>query len=475
MNESQQNGIQEKNTFDVYGAHFQYKVLKELIENEEFALMLFDIMKKDYFTTTSKQWLAENILGYIEKYKKCPTYSVLVANISEYETDPTYKEKIVSDLDTVKKVENSSDKKFVCEKATEFCRRQNMKEAIFSAVQILKTNSNDTIDKIRTLINDAAIAGTSPNLGLDLLEDIDYIFENTKRVTVPTGWGPIDEALGGGLGLGELGIIMAPANAGKTFLLCNIAAYNIMNGKNVVFYTMETTDISVGTRIAAYITDYEINALREDGDTKIKRHAKEILKEKITGSIKIKKYPAKIPTANTFYSHLNQLDIRGWKPDLIIIDYADLMKGFSGSSGAESYFFVKRLYEELKGLGDELKCRVWSATQVQVGAYDKDIITMDEASDGSSKSHTADIMLSFSRREIDKQQGTGRFYIAKARDVEAAVAFPAIVNLPKGKIIAQERDSNLAIRQSIRQNGIDDSVKDKLRAVLNKGKSNHGS
>ncbi len=464
MNESTQSGI--SSNFDLYGAYFQYKALKELIENDNFALMIFDIMKKEYFTTTSKQWLAENILNYIEKYKKTPTYDAIAILIKEFQCDDTFKEKIISDFGTIKKTDNKTDKAFICEKATDFCRRQNMKEAVFEAVQILKSNTSDAIDKIRQTINDAAIAGTSPSLGLDYVNDLEFLFDNIERVTIPTGWGPIDEALGGGLGLGELGIIMAPANAGKTFLLCNIAAYNILHGKTVVFFTMETTDISVGTRITSYITEYEINDLREKENTQLRDKALDIVRKQVTGRLFIKKYPAKFPTISTLYSYLQQLEIRDIRPDLIIVDYADLMKGFSGSSGAESYFFVKRLYEELKGLADEWKSRIWSASQVKSDSYEDEIITMNKASDGSSKSHAADIMLSFSRRESDKQIGSGRFYIAKGRDVEAAVMFPAIVNFPKGKIIAQERDSNLAIRQSIRQNGVDDNVREKLKAIL---------
>ena len=458
--------------FDRFGRSFQLRILHELIENHDFAMAVFDIIKKEYFSSHSLQWLLETIIKHVNEYRETPSYDAIALHIREFECEDVIREKIIEDFSTIKKIqfEKVSDKKMVCDRALEFCRSQNMKETLMECAGIMKQDFEDKIDKVFQKVSKAALAGTTPSLGINYLEDLDYMMDNTKRVCAPTGWDPIDVVLGGGLGMGELGVIMAPPNAGKTFLLCNIAAYNILHENNVVFYTMETTDTTVGVRIAAYISDYEINDIRT-GDSEFKGKIKDIIKSKVTGNIIIKQYPARIPSANTFRAHLQLLELRGFVPDVIIIDYADLMKGFSGDSGAASYLFVKNLYEELKGLGQELKTRVWTATQVKTDAFQGDIITLGDAAEGSSKSHVADVMLSFSRKEEDKQQGSGRFYIAKGRDVEASVIFPAIVNLPKGKIVALERNSNHKFFQSVNDNTIQTKTRDKLRTILERNKT----
>ena len=452
-------------SFDEFGRIFQLKIIRELLQDKDYIIMMLDVLRKEYFTTTSLRWLCEEILKYFHEYKDIPTKDTIALKIKELE-ESKLRQDVTNDLHTILKIERKNYK-FVRDKSFDFCKRQNMKEALTECIGFLKSDVNNSMEKIRKTINEASIVGLSADLGLDYSEDIELRYLDIQKKTIPTGFRPIDEVLGGGLGVGELGIIMAPAGTGKTFVLCNIAAYNLMNGKNVVFYTLETSDKVIGLRIDAYIADVAIRDIIDKQE-----EVKSIIKEKVTGKLIIKEYPTKFPTINTFYSHLQLLEAKDVKPDLIIIDYADLIKGYASSGGgAESYFLVKELYEELKGMAQRLKVPLWSCTQVKVGAFDDAIISKDQAAEGSSKSHVTDVMISFSRTEKDKQAGANaaRFYIAKSRTEEDGIIFPAIVDFIKGKITVMERTKGSAlVMNSIRNNAREKENRAKIKELLRK-------
>ena len=143
-----------------------------------------------------------------------------------------------------------------------------MEEALQSSIDMLQNDTKEAVEDIRQLITDASIAGITTDAGIDYVKDVDLVLEHVKRETVPTGWKPIDDALGGGLGKGELGIIMAPAGVGKSFLLGCITAHNIQRGENVIHYTLENSDSIVGVRLTANICDAQISDIEEGFDKK---------------------------------------------------------------------------------------------------------------------------------------------------------------------------------------------------------------
>ena len=455
----------DKITLDKFGRNFQLKVLREMIENRDFAISIFDILKTEYFNTFSLQWICKQIIEYVEEYKQSPTKNVLVIKIKEEENDDL-KEKFATDLATVFTIERD-DFQFVRDKSLDFCRRQNMKEALKQCTDLIREDVKDAIDKIRETIDSAAVAGLTADIGVDYLKDVDYRMSAPSRDCIPTGWQPVDEALEGGLGRGELGIIMAPAGRGKTFLMCNIAAYNILNGKIVIFYTLETTELVIGARIDAYITDILISEVKDNQDK-----VKQILEEKVTGRLIIKKYPAKSPTITTFLSHLRFLETRNIRPDLIILDYADLIKVHHAKNNeytTNTYFTAKETYDELKGIAGTFNTPVWSASQVKVDAFEEDIITSDRAAEASSKTHDPDVILTFSRTLKDKDSNTGRLYIAKGRAVADSIVFPVLVNLPKGRLTVLPSDKkSMDLIGNMKDNGMSDNLRAKLRSKLNK-------
>jgi len=425
-------------SIQMYGRSFQINTITEMIWDSEFTISLLDVISKEYFTSLSLQFLCSEIVSHAIKYKESPSLEVLVHKVKELDRN-AFTDTLTVDLGSIKK-NKRKDSQFTKDKALDFCRKQNMKEALQSSIDMLQNDTKEAVEDIRQLITDASIAGITTDAGIDYVKDVDLVLEHVKRETVPTGWKPIDDALGGGLGKGELGIIMAPAGVGKSFLLGCITAHNIQRGENVIHYTLENSDSIVGVRLTANICDAQISDIEEGFD---KKKLKDIIVDKVKGRLIIKQYSSVSATMNTFYSHIQLLEMKKFKPTLIVLDYADLIKGYrSSGGGSESYFLGKNLYQDLRRMAGELKIPIWSATQTKVSAYNEDIITLDQAAESSGKGHEADVMISFSRTDRDKQAGTGRFYIAKSRTSADAIQFPAVVNFSKGMITALPPDEN---------------------------------
>ena len=162
--------------------------------------------------------------------------------------------------------------------------------------------------------------GTSNDLGYDYMKDFELRFEERARNPVTTGWEPIDEISKGGLGKGELGVVIAPTGAGKSMVLVHLGSKALQEGKNVVHYTLELADTVVAGRYDSCITGYHLNDLRS-----FKEQIFDDLGN-LPGKLIVKEYPTRSATIQTLKNHVEKMKNSGFEPDMIIVDYADLLK-----------------------------------------------------------------------------------------------------------------------------------------------------
>ena len=414
-------------TFKTYGYSFQIKLLAALFKDKGFLQQISDILDSSYFESDSNKWISNTIIEYFTEYKSSPTLEVMKVRVDTVDNE-VLKTGIVDTLKEIMKHLDAEDMDFVKDETIKFCKNQKLKSAIMESVNLLQQGNYDGI-KLR--IDDAMKAGADRDIGHEYMSMIDDRFSETTRKTVPTGWDVIDDLMDGGLGPGELGVFVAPAGIGKSWALVNAAANAVRAGKTVVQYTLELSGAYVGLRFDSVFTGIAAQNLKYYQDN---------IKEKIAeleGDLVIKYYPTKTATVNTLKAHLDRCTMMSKKPDLIIVDYADLLRG----AGKEIRHELGNIYEDLRGLAGEYDIPVWTASQANRSALEDDVIGAEKIAESYAKIMTADFVLSLSRKIEDKIAGTGRWHVIKNRFGPDGITFPSKMNMSNGQIQIYEETS----------------------------------
>jgi replicative DNA helicase len=325
----------------------------------------------------------------------------------------------------------SPDLDFIQDKALDFFKNQTLKSAIVQSVEIMETKGD--FEQIKRLVDDALNAGTERNIGHEYVEHIEDRYSETARSTVETGWEVIDELTQGGLGGGELGVIVAPAGVGKTWVLAAIGANAMKRGKHIVHYSLELNESYVGLRYDSIFTGI--------ANQNLKYHKDDVITEmeKLKGDLVIKYYPTKSASVNTLSAHLKRITTLGTEVDMVVVDYADILKDTGNSR--EVRHALGNIYEDLRGLAGEFQIPVWTASQANRSALDEDVIEATKVSESYQKIMTADFVMSLSRKVEDKIGNTGRFHVIKNRFGPDGMTFPAKVNTNTGKMEIYEGNS----------------------------------
>ena len=422
--------MSDKNTLIQFGHKFQTKIISSLLGDKVFLQTICDILEPEYFDSDSNKWISQTIRDYFFEYKTSPTLEVMKVKIDELEND-ILKVAVVNDLKESWRLIQSTDLKFVQEQTLEFCRNQVIKAAIMGSVDLLEVGQ---YDEIKQMVDAAMNAGTERDLGHDYIVGIEERLQKSTRDTVKTGWDPIDEVMDGGLGAGELGVVVAPAGIGKTWCLQSMGASAVKNGLNVVHYTLELNAQYVGLRYDTIVSGQPTGNLQ---------YYKEEVQQKISklkGELIIKYYPTRTASVNTLTAHLQQCEMRGIKPDLVIVDYADIMK--STQHFNEKRHQLGHIYEELRGMAGEFDIPVWTASQANRSALEEDVIDATKVAEAYSKVMIADFVVSVSRKVEDKIANTGRFHVIKNRFGFDGVTYPSQINTNVGKIEVFESTSS---------------------------------
>ena len=214
-------------TLTQFGTSFQSKIIASLILDIKFIQTINDILSPEMFDSDSNKWLVKSIREYFYEYKKQHTLEVLKYKIEEID-DEILKVSVVDKLRDAWKNIEATDLEFVQKKTLDFCKNQALKQAILQSVDLFE---NQDYDGIKSIVDDAMKVGTTRDLGQDYISSLDLRLEGSTRTTTKTPWDVINEIMDGGLGTGELGVIVAPAGIGKSWALQCIGANGLKKGK----------------------------------------------------------------------------------------------------------------------------------------------------------------------------------------------------------------------------------------------------
>ena len=433
--------IQDK--FTQYGKTFQIKTISALLKDKAFIQQIYDILIPEYFDSESLIWIVKVIMEYYPKYKAVPTLDVFKVRTLEL-TNDTLKISIVESLKDILHHIGSEDLDFVKEESLNFCKNQCIKKAIIESVDLLKSGEYDLIKKN---IDTAMKSGASQDIGLEYLKDVKTRYDESARITVPTPWPCFNDLVDGGLGKGELIIFVAGPGAGKSTTMINVGSHLLKHGKVVLHYTMELSEPYVAQRYDSVVTGIPTVNLKYNLD--------EVEHElgKITGNLILKYFPTKTASVNTLKSHLDKLLIQGIKPDVIIVDYADLLR--AAKSKDKLHEELETTYEDLRGLAGEYQVPVVTASQANRSSVESDIITSDQVASSFSKIMIGDIIVSLARKTTDKLAGTGRVHFIKNRFGPDGLTLPSKLNMSNGRI---EMFQETSIQGRETRNSMDEDV-----------------
>ena len=385
-----------------YGTAFQVKVLSSLLTHKEFLVNIYDILSDEYFDNQAHKWIIKEIMKSYDKYHTVPSMDVLKVELQKIDNDVLQ----VSINEQLRAAYQASDEdlEYVQEEFSNFCKNQQLKKALLTSVDFL--NAGD-YDSIRQMIDNALKAGQDKNVGHEYIKDIESRYREDDRHPIATPWDKINELLQGGLGSGDFGLIFGNPGGGKSWSLVALGGYAVKLGYNVLHYTLELGESYVGKRYDAFFTNISVNVIDRNKD-KVEKAI-----ETLEGQLIIKEFPTGQATIHTLKSHIQKVTDQGMKPDLIIIDYVDLMG--TKKRTADRKGEIDDIYISTKGLARELKVPIWSVSQVNRAGAKDDIIEGDKAAGSYDKIMITDVAISLSRKRKDKVDGTGRFHIMKNR------------------------------------------------------------
>jgi replicative DNA helicase len=389
-------------SLDQYGHNFQIKVISVLLTNKEFLTNIHDVISEEYFSNQAHKWVIKEILKYYDKYHTTPSMDVLKVELKKV-TNEVLK---VSIREQLREAYEASDEdlNYVREEFATFCKNQQLKSALLNSVDLLKAGDYDSI---KFMIENALKSGQDKNVGHEYNKDVESRYREDHRTVIPTPWEKINDLLQGGLGNGDFGLIFGNPGGGKSWTLVALGGYAVRLGYNVIHYTLELGEAYVGRRYDAFFTNIPVDQV-----TKNRNKVEEIITG-LPGELIIKEFPTGKATINTIESHIKKVTDLGIKPDLVIIDYVDLLSTKKRTVDRKGE--IDDIYISTKGLARELNIPIWSVSQVNRAGAKDDIVEGDKAAGSYDKIMITDVCISLSRKRKDKVNGTGRFHFMKNR------------------------------------------------------------
>lgn len=427
----------EVNNLEKFGADFQIKCVSALLTDRAFMERVADILSPDYFEHSAHRWIVKEAAKYFIKYKELPTPTVLKVEVEKIEVEELMTS-LTDALKTVYTHKSDTDIVYIKEEFLEFCKNQKLRNAVIKSAEYLERGE---FEKIKEIIDDALKAGMERNIGHDYFNEIDHRMSEMARSCVKTHWEPLDDLMDGGLGKGELGFIVGPSGSGKSWLLARLGAEAMRQGKNVLHFTMELNENYVGLRYDACFTGIPFQEIRDHIDIVKKRI------NDVKGKLFIKYFPTKTVSPATLKLHVERLQlVTGIKIDMIIVDYADLLRPLVLDKNANTYLEAGSVYEELRGVAGEFQIPVWSASQANRSAHESDKVGAENVADSYKKVMTGDFIISLSRTTEDKSagangDGTARIHVIKNRFGCDGLTFPCKFNTSTGNLIMFEPKS----------------------------------
>lgn len=380
-------------------------VLTNLLENDEYARKVIPFLKTAYFTQNSTKLIYKNFIEYYSNYNVAPTHEALGHEISN---DDSLTESEFDDVvDTIEILEQDKppNMQWLLDTTEKFCQDQALTNAIRESISIIDgEDEKQTLTKhaLPDLLKDALSVSFDTHIGHDYFEDAKERFEfySLDLARLPFNLKMFDLVTNGGVPDKTLNIVMAGPNVGKTLLLIHLASTYLMQGKNVLYITMEMAEEAISNRVDANLFDMTVKNVENCSKDTFFTNIKD-LRKKTQGTLIVKEYPTSSAHVGHFGQLLQELRLKkNFKPDVIMVDYIGIMASSRVKlANTNSYFYVKAIAEELRGLAVQHKVPLWTATQTNRGGSTDTDVDMTDTAESFGLPATADFMVAVIRTD----------------------------------------------------------------------------
>jgi replicative DNA helicase len=371
-------------------------ILKNLIYNEDFVRKILPYLKCEYFQDYSQKVVFEEIQEFFSSYNQLPTKDAIEIEI-ENRTDLT-EESFKNCLAIISGLDYESVEFEWLNKTTEkWCKDRAIYLALMEAINIADGgDSKRNRDAIPSILQEALSVSFDTHIGHDYIEDVEarYEFYHKKDLKISFDIDYLNRITGGGLSPKTLNLFVAPPGVGKSLFLCHFSASTLLQGKNVLYITLEMAEERIAERIDANLLDVSVQDVSKLSKDQFFSKTNQ-LSRKTQGKLIIKEYPPGTASANHFRVLLKELEMKkNFVPDAIVIDYLNLCSSSRyKTSTSNSYTYVKSIAEELRGLGVEYNIPTVSAVQFNREGSSTSDSSMENVSDSYGIAFTADILL----------------------------------------------------------------------------------
>ncbi len=431
-------GKNENANFSKYGKSFQEKLCMVILDDRAFADQIEEVLDINFLELNYLKLFLTKVFSYREKYGVHPSRDIMKTILrSDLDAENELTAKQVREFYVRSQIADLTDVEYIKDTSLDFCKKQNLKSAMVKSIGLLQNSSYDEISQV---INDSLKLGMDNDEGYDWKKDFEERFKPRFRNPISTGWDLIDNISKGGLGQKELGVVIAPTGAGKSMVLVHLGTQALKAGKTVVHYTLELQDTVIGSRYDSCLTKVPLGSLMSFKE-KIYEEVQDI-----EGRLIVKEYPTKSATTHTIKTHLEKLKMRNINVDMIIVDYADLLRPVR--SQREKRNELETIYEELRGIASEMQCPIWTASQTNRSGLNAEVITMEAISEAFNKCFVSDFIFTVSRTVDDKVANGGRVFVAKNRNGPDGLVFPIFMDTSTVSIKVlqpSEEDENVEV------------------------------
>ena len=420
-------------------------VLRNFIFNEAFTRKALPFCKEDYFTNRNERLLFREIDIFVNKYKNIPTKEALVIELGQRKDINEDEFKSVKDLlDTI--LHESVDLQWLLDTTEKFCKDRAIHNAVLTGIKILdKKDLKLTPEAIPGILADALAVSFDNHIGHDYIEDATrrFDFYHTKEKKYQFDLSYMNRITKGGVPPKTLNIALAGTGVGKSLFMCHCASSFLTQGLNVLYITLEMAEERIAERIDANLLDVTMDDLhsmpRQLYDDKIEK-----IRNKTAGKLIIKEYPTASAHAGHFRALLNELALKkSFRPNVIFVDYLNICSSsrFKGGN-ISSYFFIKAIAEELRGLAVEFNVPIFSATQTTRTGFVSTDIGLEDTSESFGLPATADFMFALISNEELEALGQMKIKQLKNRYNDPSINRAFIVGVDRAKMRLYDVSNN---------------------------------
>ena len=396
----------------------EFLILRNLIYNEEYTRKVIPFIKDDYFEDQKQKIIFQEISSFIQQYNKLATKEILSIEVEKRsDINDTIFAEIVDIISSFEDEVGELD--WLVDSTEKWCRDRAIYLALMESIQ-LADGKDDTKgrDAIPTILSDALAVSFDNHIGHDYLQDYEERFESyhRKEDRIPFDLEYFNKITKGGLPNKTLNIALAGTGVGKSLFMCHVASSALIEGKNVLYITLEMAEEKIAERIDANLLNVNIQDITDLPkpmfDTKV-----EALSKKTQGTLIIKEYPTASAHSGHFKSLLNELALKkSFRPDIIFIDYLNICASsrYRANGNVNSYSYIKAIAEELRGLAVEANLPIISATQTTRSGYGSSDVELTDTSESFGLPATADLM--FALISTEELEGLNQILVKQLKN-----------------------------------------------------------